>query len=246
MKKASLLFFALLMSVGWLAAQRSFEISVGTGMDFNVNFPEGTEYEPYTKGQMALWNFEVNVRIPIRRISLYPTFIYSIPYRNMLVRNPEGEYIPLGFGFTEVYSDGGGPGSSWIYSNDYETLSSEVDIWQMMVGSYFTFDLIAGFELGTGIFYRDKKTRIFDFGAYDEYYLIDGDGINYGEYLWDQTWEYPGPTELTIVRDRTVMVPLIAQYSYYTNGPFFAGGRFVYWLGRDPYFNLGAFSGVSF
>ena len=225
------------------AQDNRFEIGTAMGYDYGVNFEEIGPYEVYASGRTSMISFDAYVRIPIsKHLALYPNFIYSIPLRTMPVRNLNGDYLPNGYGFDLPYNQNN---PSFYYTEDYPTLSSDAEIWQTSYGAYLTFILVPGFELGSGLFIQNRRTDVYDFYAYDEYYWTNSTGTQWDHYsLWD-TYEYNYSSNVTSYKSSRLVAPLILNMSG-NWGYFTQGMSVVRWLGVDPYWTFRYTAGISF
>lgn len=222
-------------------AQRSFGVGTGFSYDYGLNFPSGTKYQPYTKGETSAFSFDGWIRIPLGAISITPTYIYSIPGRTMLVDNPDGDYIPEGYIVEQPYD----PNSPYVYfSEDYEDLSAHAEIWQKTYGSFVTLNLGPYVGLGSGIFMRKRETRIFQTWMYDEYLWLNTDGVTDTYSYWDTHYYYP---EEQILTTKDLTFPLIlnfeGQWGYLSSG-----ASFIWWLGGggDKYVSFRYTMGITF
>lgn len=237
---------AFLMLFGFLGANAQVEVGFGTSWDYGIDMAEGTGYTPYGRGQTSMFTIDGYIRIPLNcRIAIYPTYQYSIPMRTILLENPQGDYIPEGYGVSLPYADDANF-SNYYYSDDYYTLTSEADVFQTSIGSFLMLDVGAGVEIGTGLFVRKKETRIFDFMAYDEYYYYGSTGTDTDDYIYSDTYEYWGPSEEKVFVEKLTTVPLVLQYTQYFDGSLYMGGSFIYWTGTDNYMSFRYTMGVNF
>lgn len=236
--------FALILPILFsnpLAAQRSFGIGTSFSYDYGLNFPEGTKYEPYGKGETGAFSFDAYVRIPLGGISITPAYIYSIPSRTMLISNPDGDYIPEGYLVDLPYD----PQNPDVYvSQPYPDLSAEAEIWQQTYGAFITLNMGPNVGLGSGVFMRRRNVRIFERWGIDEYYWI-GSNASVDTYsYWDTYHYYPDYTEYTY-RDLTFPLLLNIEWNW---GSLANGTSFIWWLGGggDRYVSFRYSMGISF
>lgn len=241
MNRLLLILTALLLATA-LPAQNSTGFQIGTGVsyDFGVNLPSMPGFEPYGKGGVAMYSFDGYIGIPMGRLTLYPSYILSVPARQMIVRNLQGDYLPEGYSMTLPYSENN-PGV--IFSQDYYNLSSLVDLWQRSWGTYALFHIGAGVELGTGVFRRKKIVDVYSEVLFDEYYYFASNGTLTDEYsYWDTYWNY---TEWQQFIEKSLAFPLVFQWRYEGNF-FYSGMSLSYWLGDDPFFSIRYSAGLNF
>lgn len=242
------LIFTFFLSAGLgtslLPAQLPFEIGTGFSYDYGVNFKGTQGYEPYGKGRLAMLSFDAYMRIPFLRIfSIYPTYIFSIPSRSLLVKNQAGDYIPQGYGLDLPWSP---DNPDYFYGEDYYDLTSEVEIWQQQYGAFLTVHLGGGIEIGSGIFLRNRKTLIYDYLLYDEYSYSSSTGNQWDHYAYSDTYGYGQPGRVSKTRKLSPAVPLLLTYSYYFDGWFYMGANFITWFVNDTYLSFRYTMGIQF
>jgi hypothetical protein len=198
-------------------------------------------YTPYSRGKTSLFSFDVSLRLPLIKsgyINLYPTYIYSLPLSTRLVSDDTGDYLPDGY-VKQLPFDVNGP--SVIYSNPYHDLSAQAEVWQQSYGTFLTFG--KSMQIGTGIFWRDKRTDYYSTLLRDEYWYGDSEGTTWDNYYYEDTQyvrtTYESKTE------RMLMLPLIAKYNLTYNW-WYTSGSFVYWVGKDNFMSFRYTMGVNF
>lgn len=234
------------MAAGSLAAQENqglFQLGASSSYDYGVNFEPVSKYQPLASGRVGMFSFDVHARIPLTKfIGIHPTYIWSFPMRDMIVSNLDGDYLPYGYGFDLPYDDNN---PSYWYTDDYETLFSDAEISQQSFGAFLTLMPFRGFEIGSGMFIRNKLINVYNYTAYDEYYYYGSTGTQWDHYNWWDTWENPWPTSVNSYRFRSVTFPVIMKFDY-PMGFINQGMSVVYWAGHDPYWSFRYSMGIAF
>ena len=217
-----------------------FEISTYTSWIYGIKAETEGKYPPFTSGKSGMLTFEVSVGFRLRFLWIYPTYSWGFTYRNTLLNNPGGEYLPLGYGLSLPYSVSN---PEYYYSENYEDLSVSATSYQKSVGSYFTLSPIKGFELGAGIFRRNVETHVFTKILYDGYYYYNSNGTQTDEYSYDQTY-LDGYRE-SIFTKVHYSIPLIMQLK--GNRGTTQGNTAVIWSpGKNGYWQFRAGLGFGF
>lgn len=229
---------------GWLPfflpAQNPIQIGGAFTYDFGIDLPELEGFEPYTTGRHAAFSIEGYVGIPMGRLTVYPTYRWSIPSRTVLIRNLQGDYIPEGYGLSLPY-DPNGP--SVVYGDDYYDLSSDAETWQNTFGAYLLFHIGGGVEIGSGIFRRKKTTYVYSRVLYDEYYYVSSTGEITDDYsYWDTYLNYIEEQEH---REVMMAYPLVLQWRYAWDF-LYTGMGVSYWLGPDRFWSFRYTMGIQF
>ena len=119
-----ILFMWFLFVGNSLAAQEKhlgFQLGFGSSTDFGIDLPSMPGFQPYGKGRSGAFTFDAFVGIPIGRLVLYPSYMFSVPMRSMTIENLQGDYIPQGYGLSLPYSE---QNPNVIYGDNYYDLST--------------------------------------------------------------------------------------------------------------------------
>ena len=243
--KPPILYFLIFLSSA-VVAQPAFEIGTGVNYDYGVSLPRGTGYTPYGSGQTSLYGFEAYFSVPILNVfSLSPVYTYSLPSRTTPVSHPEGDFIPEGY---SIKVDPGDIDEAPFYYNgpDYFILSSRAEIRQQRFGVYLSLHLGRDLRLGSGYLFRKRKTLIYDYMAFDMYYLFVSDEPAESSYLYEETYEYPGPSFVTEIRENRMAVPLFLTYQVQAGGGWYLGSSIIKWLNEPSALSFRFTTGLSF
>lgn len=146
------LFILMFLLVGRLLPAQNdhlgFQLGFGSSYDYGIDLPEMPGFKPYGKGRTSAFTVDAFVGIPIGRLVLYPSYMFSIPMRTMTIENLRGDYIPQGYGISLPYSE---QNPNVIYGENYYDLSATAEIWQSKLGAFALYHLGGGLEIG-GLF----------------------------------------------------------------------------------------------
>jgi hypothetical protein len=236
------LFLLALLLIPFLSeAQPGVGFAVSTSYDFEVDLGRLQGYTPLGKGRTSLFSFDASLRLPLVKdgwLNLYPTFIYGIPARSNIVANDDGDYLPDGYLIQRPF-DVNGP--SVIYNDPYPDLHGTAEVWQKSYGGFLT--LGKSFQVGTGLFLRQKRTDYYRTLLVDEFWYGDSEGTTYDNYYYMDTWV--DSYEQQSVEERLLAVPFILKYDLQYNW-WYTGGSFIYWAGQDGYLSFRYSMGVNF
>ena len=110
---------ALLLSLPSLLLAQKIHFGLGSSWEYGVRVGGQEDFKPLGKGRISMFSFDVYAGLSLGRLNVYPTFIYSIPWRTSIVENPQGQYIPEGYEVVLPYNENG---PSLYFSEDYFTL----------------------------------------------------------------------------------------------------------------------------
>lgn len=207
------------------AGRLGFQFGMGSSWDYGIELPELPGYAPYGTSRSSAFSFDAFAGIPFGRLTVYPTFIYSIPSRDVLVRNLQGDYIPGGYALSLPYSDNN---PSEIYSPTYYDLSARAQIWEQKLGAMALFHLGGGVELGTGLFRRQKTVSISSPVLYDAYWYSGSTGTETDDYSYYGT--YTDHVAYDEFKVSSMSVPMVLQWRY-QNSFLYTGTSVVRWVG---------------
>ena len=225
-----------------LPAQSGVGFSVGTSYDFEVDLGHLPGYTPLGRGRTSMFSFDASLRLALNKggwLHLYPTFIYGIPSRSHLVSNDNGDYLPDGYMIQRPF-DVNGP--SVIYNEPYPDLHSTAEVWQKSGGAFLTVG--RELQIGTGLFYRSKRTDFHRTWLVDEFWYGDSEGTTWDNYYYMDTWTDHFTSES--VQENLIAIPFILKFDMQYDG-WCTGGSFVYWVGGgDSYLSFRYGAGVNF
>ena len=111
-----------------------FEISTHSSWLYGIRAETDGKYPPYSSGKSSLITFDIAVGFRVKKYFwIYPTYSYGFPYRSTLLNNPQGDYLPKGYGFSIPYSN---QNPDYLYSDNYADLSVRASIYQKSIGSF--------------------------------------------------------------------------------------------------------------
>jgi hypothetical protein len=226
--------FMLFLFVGnSLAAQEKhlgFQLGFGSSTDFGIDLPSMPGFQPYGKGRSGAFTFDAFVGIPIGRLVLYPSYMFSVPMRSMTIENLQGDYIPQGYGLSLPYSE---QNPNVIYGDNYYDLSATAQVWQSKLGAFALYHLGGGLEVGSGLFRRQTKVYTSAPVLFDEYWYSGSIGTQTDEYSYTDTYTDHFETDEFIVN--SLAVPLVLQWRY-QGGSFYTGTSIIRWVGGGDAF----------
>ncbi|MFN8394172.1 MAG: hypothetical protein U0176_05795 [Bacteroidia bacterium] len=244
MHRILLLCFLLAMGVVSHAqsnARLGFQVGMGSSWDYGIEMPNVPGYAPYSSARTSAWSFDAFVGIPFGRLTVYPTFIYSVPYRSILIENLNGDYIPEGYSISLPYSTNN---PDEIDGPTYYDLSSRAMIWEQKLGAMALFHVGGGLEFGTGIFRRQKTITITSPVLYDAYWYESSTGTQTDNYSYYDT--YTDHFEFDEITFNSISVPLVMQWRY-ESSYLYTGTSIVRWVGGgDAYWSFRFTTGFHF
>lgn len=234
----------LVAAAGLLPAQNErmgFQLGLGSSFDYGISLPEIPGFAPYGKGRVGAVTFDAFAGIPLGRIALYPSYMFSIPTRAMTVQNLRGDYIPQGYGISLPYST---ENPNAIFSENYYDLSATAEIWERKMGAFALLHLGGGLEIGSGLFRRQKKVLLTSPVRYDEYWYSGSTGTETDEYSY--VGSYTDHYETDEFTDNSLAVPIVLQWRY-QGETFYSGTSVIRWIGGgDGFWSFRYTTGIHF
>ena len=218
-------------------------IQLGAGFvsyDMGINLDYNSKYEvsPPELETTSILSIDIFTKIPLNKgFNIYPTLIFTMSKGTFIIDNLEGDFMPETSTVSLPYSTVGNGWTVDYFSDDYEYFLSYGSISQSSFGSFITKNLTKEFEIGSGIFLKSKKTEIENFIAYDEYLWSNSTGTQYDNYDYYDTHVSSTPFETETIKTTQISIPLMLQYTSYSDN-YFIGGSFLAYIGQDTYYSI--------
>ena len=84
---------------------------------------------------------------------------------------------------------------------------------------------------------QNKRTDIYSYQAYDEYYYYGSSGNVTDHYSWYDTYEYWGPSTVDTYRETIINVPVTAKFNYDWDW-LHNGMQVTYFTGQNRYWSF--------
>lgn len=238
--KTIFIFIICVLSCLYLDAQ-NLKYGAGISYDMGINFDETSKYKislPEHGKTTSIGCMDIFIKVQLKNgINIYPTIIFTVFKGLISLENTEGDFMPEGYTVKLPYSTVGNGWNVYHYSDDYNYFLSDGDMSQTSIGSFITKNILNDFEVGTGIFFKFKKTEIKNYKAYDKYMWSSSTGTQFDNYDYSETIVSSEPYQKENLKVRQISMPILLQY-YWNNGNFFTNTSFITYIGKDLYFSL--------